>query len=108
MLILLCLVNNRRHRLAPVPLCRPFPAVHANCCWISRCILDQAMFGASSYAVITPHVSFPTAGNNGGGGAIGLQSGCTDLCTIRNNSFVENQAEAEGGAIYLQVGYGQG
>ena len=47
-----------------------------------------------------------SAGANGGGGAIGLQSGCSDLCIIRNNSFVENQAEANGGAVYLQVGLG--
>ncbi len=57
--------------------------------------------------MLTP-VCVPAAGGTAGGAAIVLQSGCTDVCTIRNNSFVENQAVADGGAVYLQVSQNPG
>ena len=44
-----------------------------------------------------------TASGTGGGGAITFNLGCDDVCTVHNNSFVENQAQAEGGAVNVLV-----
>lgn len=43
-------------------------------------------------------------GGSGGGGGVTLQLGCSELCTIRGNTFSDNTADqANGGGVLAQA-----